>query len=193
MDKQKLIIVGLPGSGIDNIPDFLKKYKVIKYFTSGEDNIYDNFLYKYMNKVENCDINSIYDNNFMIMMYNSLQYNGSINSEGITIDEWEEKDYAIMTPYEFINLPIQYIKKSYIVWVDNNKEYIKSEGDDALNKYTRFLSDKYMSLSLFYNIIKDLNTIYFFNEPIERISGICNILLKNDNDINNILLTTLNK
>lgn len=195
MDKQKLIIVGLPGSGIDILSsEHLRKYKTMHYFSSNtDDNIIDNFLYDYIYTVDMNDINSIYDNNFYIMMYNSIQYNGSLSNEGLTIDEWEEKDILVTTPYEFINIPIQYIKDSIIVWLDCNKEYIRRNSHDGLLQYDKFIKSKVLSIQLFYNIIKDMDYIYFFNEPLERISGICKVLMLGDKVVNNFLIKSLNK
>ncbi len=192
MNEKKIILVGLPGSGIETVFTYIKNIKPIKYFSCGKNtDLEDNFLYKFIDFIDHSDISSIYDNNYFVTMYNSIQYNGNVYVEGINIGDWDDGDILVTTPYEFINLPNHILKDSIIIWVDNTKNYIKnSDGIEKLNIFNKVRGE---STSLFYDLIKDLPYVYLLNEDIERVAGVCEIILQGNDNINNILLKTFNK
>ncbi len=171
---KKLIIVGLPGSGITKLNKYTK-YKFIKYFTESLETK-PKYLNKYIYSVSSDVVNSIYNNEYFISMYNE-SYNGSIYIEGISLDKFEDGDILLTTPYEFINIPINIIKDSYIIHIDTNFKFIKDNYQDEVIWYNEFITNKSSSIDQFFKYTKDINIIYFFNEPIERVATICNILL----------------
>ncbi len=194
MISNKVIVVGIPGSGITDLNDSNLAGGVSKLFTTASSEDIDNmYLKDYMVQHTQEEVDSIYNNEYYVTMYNSISPGGNMNTEGVSLSDWDENKFIILTPYEFINIPQSNINNSIIVHMDCNYKYIYNNYPDHTEYYKQYITNKYSCNKTFMDMCNNTKNIYFFNEPVDRVLCICNLLSLGNDTVDNILLKGLNK
>lgn len=189
----KFIIVGAQCSGKQEVIDSLQQdhgdIKIGKLFTNlqKQKNIYHN-LNNFEVYTEN-DIHDIFENKAYLFLKEMEELSYEFY-EGLSLYSFEHNDVFVLTPDQFINIPlIDWKEDICIIWLDNTKS-------DRLNRYhadnrkynfqTRENIEKNYMADLVKNIydFPNAKVIYFTNEIPQRIAAILYALYKDNSLIN---------
>lgn len=182
----KCIVVGMHCSGKQELFDILTKQNVKcgKLFSNStiNDIRYDFFTDK--------DVLGIFENRAYMFIKELEEYSRE-SYEGLSLYEYDNNDVFILSPSQFMSIPIQMFNDDVcLVWMDNSKNNRKERFDEERRSYT-FLEVENAEQREMPDFIKTIygnkkfHVIYFSNEDIGRISSVVYALTKYNDLVEN--------
>ena len=179
----KIFIIGLHGSGKQEIADLLRKegIKVGKLFTNlptSENQPYHNY-----ETFTNEEIKEVFENNAYIFI-KDIENESYEYFEGLSSYEFDNNDVFIINPNQFIKIASNVIKEPLcIIWLDNTQENRLLRYRQEKEIYDFFkqeaIEKQYINdfIDSIYNFPKS-NLLYFTNEEPCRVATIAYTLVK---------------
>lgn len=175
----KYIAVGMHSSGKQELFDLLTKQQIKcgKLFSNAtiNDIRYDFFTDK--------DVLSIFENKAYMFIKEQDEFSRE-SYEGLSLYEYDNNDVFILSPSQFIAIPVQSFSEDVcIIWLDNSKNNRKQRYEEERRTYNfndqeeierRDIDD---FIKTIYST-KNFHVLYFSNEDIGRVSSIIYALVK---------------
>lgn len=174
----KYFIVGLHGSGKQEIVEYLKKLGVkcgqlFSDIDEADARFYRSVEYEIYNTK---DINEIFENNAYIFIQRITQ-EGKCFYEGLSSYEFEHNDVFVLSPDQITVASFTNISEPYcFIWIDNTKSnrYSRYQNEHREYDFYQRENQETKDLGYFVSLIYDSGSpiLYFKNEDPGRISSI---------------------
>lgn len=182
----KFIIVGLHGSGKQEVFDALEKrgMKCGRQFSNldkVDPNIYNSTNYELYSTT---DIHNIFENNAYIFLHSLEDSNNRSQYtffEGLAFYEFDNNDVFIMSPDQVVDIPRNIdLKDVCFVWLDNTQSNRISRYNDELRTYNFNKREQIETkdIDTFIKNIYNNPVLYFTNEDPMRVACIVEACIK---------------